>query len=195
VSGDECNVCGEDGGGGSHYHCGRCGNVKPTGMMGHLATLCKVTGQRAESHMCCPGSCELNEPTRTITDATLLHINVSPGGALTSVVRDDTTGAIYELPGGPIERAQMVHPAVAQILRWFDSGHLPPHLAGVVDNCRDLATDMAETFTVGGDELIAGLRHLLQAKDCFVRAAITQREAEDARVRADVEAGRRADAT
>jgi hypothetical protein len=83
-----------------------------------------------------------------------------------------------------------LHPATAQVLRWFDSTHLPLGLAVVVNNCRDLAVDMAETFPDGGPELTAGLRHLLEAKDCFVRAAITQQEAGDARVRAEFEADR-----
>lgn len=33
---------------------------------------------------------------------------------------------------------------------------------------------MATTYPDGGPELAAGLRHLLEAKDCFVRAALTQ---------------------
>lgn len=74
-----------------------------------------------------------------------------------------------------------VHPAAAQVLRWFDGSHLPSHLVIVVSNCRDLAVDMVETFPHGGPELTAGLRHLLEAKDCFVRAATVQREASEAK--------------
>lgn len=87
--------------------------------------------------MCCPGSCELNEPVASAPP----------------------------------------HPAVAQVLRWFDSAHLPYDLALVVGACRVTATMMVERYPDGGPELTAGLRHLLEAKDCFVRAAIVQREA------------------
>lgn len=65
------------------------------------------------------------------------------------------------------------HRATQQVLRWFDYGHLPEgaprtvscHLAGV-------AMELAETLQ-DGPELTAGLRKLLEAKDCFVRQAIT----------------------
>lgn len=47
----------------------------------------------------------------------------------------------------------------------------------MVSDCYALAEKMAELYPDGGPELTAGLRHLLEAKDCFVRAAIVQREA------------------
>jgi len=88
-----------------------------------------------------------------------------------------------------------MHPATAQVLRWFTSGHLPADLATVVGDCYALAERMAEAYPDGGPELTAGLRHLLEAKDCFVRAAITQREVGDARVRAEFEAERQPEPT
>lgn len=71
------------------------------------------------------------------------------------------------------------HPSTLNLLRWFDSDHLPPHLQEVVQPVRQLAWFMADTVAEG-PELSAGLRHLLEAKDAFVRAAILQKEAEDA---------------
>jgi hypothetical protein len=84
------------------------------------------------------------------------------------------------------------HPAVAQVLRWFDSAHLPPDLAAVVGDCRMLAEKMAEAYPDDEPNLMAGLWTLVRAKDSFVRAAIVHREAGDARVRAEFEASRAA---
>ena len=63
-----------------------------------------------------------------------------------------------------------------QIMRWFAYGHLPE------GPLREASLNVAVTagLTVGelpdGPELTAGLRHLLEAKDCFVRAAIAAQE-------------------
>lgn len=51
-----------------------------------------------------------------------------------------------------------VRPAVAQILRHFDFGHLPVHLAAISGPVHELAHDMASRLN--GPELTAGLRHL-----------------------------------
>lgn len=56
-------------------------------------------------------------------------------------------------------------------MRWFDTGHLPPHLAQVSSNVAKLADTMDEVLPDGAEKS-AGLRKLLEAKDCFVRAAI-----------------------
>ncbi|WP_326829669.1 hypothetical protein OIE13_05905 [Streptosporangium sp. NBC_01810] len=65
------------------------------------------------------------------------------------------------------------HPGVAQIARYFDFEHLPPHLQAISQPCHDLAAEMIEQVP-DGPELTAGLRKLLEAKDCFVRAALPQ---------------------
>lgn len=62
------------------------------------------------------------------------------------------------------------HPAVVDILKHFKSDHLPPHLQEVSAPICTLAHVMADT--VNGPELTVGLRKLLEAKDCFVRAAL-----------------------
>lgn len=66
-----------------------------------------------------------------------------------------------------------VHPAVQSILRYFEYDHLPPHLQEVSKPFCDLAHEMAEMFE--GAELTAGLRKLLESKDCMVRAALYDR--------------------
>ena len=67
-------------------------------------------------------------------------------------------------------------PAQEQLLTFFSSSHLPAHLQRVSTPCGDLAyqmVDMLESIDVtSADEVTEGLRHLLEAKDCFVRAAL-----------------------
>lgn len=63
------------------------------------------------------------------------------------------------------------HPATASILRYFAYDHLPEgQLRQTSIACHGIAHLMADHLT--GPELTAGLRHLLEAKDCFVRAAL-----------------------
>jgi len=57
------------------------------------------------------------------------------------------------------------------ILKYFDYEHLPANLQEVSAPFRSLAT-FAETTLPDGPEKSAGLRKLLEAKDCFVRAAL-----------------------
>ena len=63
------------------------------------------------------------------------------------------------------------HPGVVSLLRYFEYDHLPPKLAVVSGACHALAHDMAARLPQG-PELTTGLRKLLEAKDCFVRAAL-----------------------
>lgn len=70
-----------------------------------------------------------------------------------------------------------LHPATTQILRWFAASHLPDGIVrDTSELCGQLARDMADTFPAGGPELSAGLRKLLEAKDCFVRCAIAAKD-------------------
>lgn len=59
-------------------------------------------------------------------------------------------------------------------IQWFDYKHLPPHLQNVSKLFFDLAQQL-ESHTVDSAEKSAGMRKLLEAKDCFVRATIEQR--------------------
>ena len=63
------------------------------------------------------------------------------------------------------------HPGVGQILRFFAWAHLPAHLQAISRPVGDLATEMVSHLP-DGPELTAGLRKLLEAKDCFVRANV-----------------------
>jgi hypothetical protein len=63
------------------------------------------------------------------------------------------------------------HPATTALLRWFEYDHLPEHLQAVSKPIGDLANEMADALP-DGPELSTGLRKLLEAKDCLVRAAI-----------------------
>lgn len=63
------------------------------------------------------------------------------------------------------------HAATEHLLRYFTTDHLPEHLAHVARPCADLANEITATLP-DGPELTAGLRKLLEAKDCFVRAAL-----------------------
>lgn len=56
------------------------------------------------------------------------------------------------------------------ILQHFEYGHLPLHLAEISKRFHELAHHMHDTLPMGA-ETVAGLRKLLEAKDCMVRAA------------------------
>lgn len=57
------------------------------------------------------------------------------------------------------------------ILRFFHYEHLPPHLQEISKPFCDLAISMARTLPANA-ETSAGLRKLLEAKDCAVRASV-----------------------
>jgi hypothetical protein len=63
------------------------------------------------------------------------------------------------------------HPATRQIARFFTYDHLPEPLRDVSMHCEFLAGLMIRDLP-DGPELTTGLRKLLEAKDCFVRAAL-----------------------
>lgn len=57
------------------------------------------------------------------------------------------------------------------IIQYFTYKHLPSHLQDVSKSICDLAHEMNEKLP-NGPEKSAGMRKLLEAKDCFVRAAL-----------------------
>lgn len=65
------------------------------------------------------------------------------------------------------------HPGVVHFEPLFAFEHLPEHLRLVSQPCAVLASDMVSHLP-DGPELSAGLRKLLEAKDCFVRAALAE---------------------
>jgi len=58
-----------------------------------------------------------------------------------------------------------------RLMQFFEYGHLPPHLKEVSVQCYYLAHNML-TVIPHNSELTTGLRRLLEAKDCFVRAKL-----------------------
>lgn len=77
---------------------------------------------------------------------------------------------MVETPTDPAEAASR-HPATLHLLRFFEYEHLPVRLQTTSRRCHQLAHAMAADLP-DGPELTAGLRKLLEAKDCFVRAAL-----------------------
>lgn len=65
----------------------------------------------------------------------------------------------------------MDHPSTVHLLQFFEYMHLPAHLQTVSMPFKTLAEEMARGLP-SGPELTAGLRKLLEAKDCFVRAKL-----------------------
>lgn len=65
------------------------------------------------------------------------------------------------------------HPGTQQLARWLTPNpNLPAGVAAqVAASCETLAEAII-TDIPDGPELTAGLRKLLEAKDCFVRAAL-----------------------
>jgi hypothetical protein len=58
------------------------------------------------------------------------------------------------------------------VLVYFSWDHLPPHLQDVSSAFGTVAWEMATELTPSA-EVSAGLRKLLEAKDCMVRAALS----------------------
>ena len=68
------------------------------------------------------------------------------------------------------------HPATEHLLQFFTYTDLPPHLQLISWHSCGLASIMVQLLP-DGPELTVGLRKLLEAKDSFVRAALTMQEA------------------
>ncbi len=61
------------------------------------------------------------------------------------------------------------------ILKFFEYSHLPKHLQEINKPFRIQAINMALGLLLS-DEVRMGLRKLLEAKDCFVRAALKEKK-------------------
>ena len=71
-----------------------------------------------------------------------------------------------------------LHPAASNLLKFFEYKHLPESLQGISKPCADLAWAMFGN--VGNNaEFTAGLRKLLEAKDCFVRSRLQHEREKD----------------
>ncbi len=60
---------------------------------------------------------------------------------------------------------------MSPIMKYFEYSHLPEHLQSVSKPIGDLARLMDELLPDGAEKS-AGLRKLLEAKDCLVRAKL-----------------------
>lgn len=63
-----------------------------------------------------------------------------------------------------------------RLMKWFRFGHLPPRLQSIAVVLADAAESVNLLLPDESAEKTAGLRKLLEAKDCFVRARIEQDE-------------------
>lgn len=76
--------------------------------------------------------------------------------------------------------AETRHPGVGAVAQWFEYDHLPAGLPRDLSaNCASLARYMLASLP-DSPELTTGLRKLLEAKDCLVRAAIAAQRAQAA---------------
>lgn len=62
-----------------------------------------------------------------------------------------------------------------RMLKWFRFAHLPQHLQEVSAPAAELAARMDEALPESAEKT-AGMRKLLEAKDCFVRAKLESME-------------------
>lgn len=65
---------------------------------------------------------------------------------------------------------QVTHPAVKNVLQWFESDHLPSHLQEVSKKFEEIAHWLAEHGK--GSQVTLALYDLLSAKDKAVRSVI-----------------------
>ncbi len=66
----------------------------------------------------------------------------------------------------------MRHPSVEAIIKYFSYDHLSGKPKEISSKCKDLVTEMLNELPEDSPELTVGLRKLLEAKDCFVRASL-----------------------
>lgn len=88
----------------------------------------------------------------------------------------DHQGHILDPPAGrcefdPKPRQQRKPTMFEPMMQFFAHSHLPPHLQAISKPFGDLAQQMMETLP-RNPERTAGLRKLLEAKDCAVRAVL-----------------------
>lgn len=71
----------------------------------------------------------------------------------------------------PYDFKQQSEVYMSPIMKYFNYEHLPEHLQAISKPIGDLARQMDESLP-DGPEKSAGLRKLLEAKDCLVRAKL-----------------------
>lgn len=67
-----------------------------------------------------------------------------------------------------------MNPAHERVLAYFEYSHLPMGLQDISKPIGELAHELADKLESSNDpaEVTVGLRKLLEAKDCFVRAVL-----------------------
>ena len=85
----------------------------------------------------------------------------------TSASRILTARLVSHTPGGVMGH----HPSIAHLLQYFRYDHLPERLQAISKPFHDMAHELAQTISQN-PELTVGLRKLLEAKDCVVRASL-----------------------
>lgn len=66
------------------------------------------------------------------------------------------------------------HPSVEAVNRFFESSHLPEPLKQVMEETISYRNTILALITEDDPELTVGLRKLLEAKDCFIRAKVAE---------------------
>lgn len=70
------------------------------------------------------------------------------------------------------------HPSTESLLAWLTVNPRLPETPRLISGwCQSLSEQVTEIIPDDRPELTAGLRKLLEAKDCFVRAALTETDA------------------
>lgn len=100
---------------------------------------------------------------------TLRKVRVGPGMEQMFCVHSSQDLRIHEVQ--PDEAEQAPPRTVSPVMKYFAYEHLPAKLQEVSKPIGDLARQMDETLS-DGPEKSAGLRKLLEAKDCLVRAKL-----------------------
>lgn len=87
-------------------------------------------------------------------------------------MNEDIIAQQYDLSGHLEGLIETAHPSIANVLKYFRYTHLPEHLREVSESFASIAVSMIDYRKLQGTEATVGLRKLLEAKDCFVRAAL-----------------------
>lgn len=106
------------------------------------------------------------------TGAPLEHyppLRVEPSSEHTVYVHSGMDLHVHEVQPGEVDIAPTR--STAPIMKHFAYSHLPAHLQEVSKPIGDLARAMDENLPDGAEKS-AGLRKLLEAKDCLVRAKL-----------------------
>lgn len=98
---------------------------------------------------------------------------MQPQGASESIVGATGNVVVTATPDG-LAGLDSRHPSVRHFAPLFAYGHLPAHLRGVSELLAVAAAKVCNMLR-DGVELSAGLRRLVEAKDCLVRQAVMDR--------------------